>query len=167
MGWTCLAFPNLQRCNCWSFKIDKLFYPMRYIGCNYLFMLGLKLIHVSKKGSMETTPNSPSPENKFVMSICHYNDVRTSAMASQITSPTIVCSTVYSRRRSKKHKSSASLAFVRGIHRWPVNSPHKGPVTLKMFPFDDVIMLQHVATTCCCEIYFTNNNQGMARKWHP
>ena len=32
------------------------------------------------------------------------------------------------------------MAFVRGIHRWPVNSPHKGPVTRKMFPFDDVIM---------------------------
>ena len=29
---------------------------------------------------------------------------------------------------------------MRGIHRWPVNSPHKGPVTRKMFPFDDVIM---------------------------
>ena len=46
-----------------------------------------------------------------------------------------------SMRRSKK--SSASLAFVRGIHRWPVNSPHKGPVTRKMFPFDDGIMLHH------------------------
>ena len=40
----------------------------------------------------------------------------------------------------KKHQSSASLAFVRGIHRGPVNSPHKWPVTGKMFPFDDVIM---------------------------
>ena len=29
---------------------------------------------------------------------------------------------------------------MRGIHRWPVNSPHKGPVTRQMFPFDDVIM---------------------------
>ena len=40
-----------------------------------------------------------------------------------------------------KYQSSASLTFVRGIHRWPVNSPHKRPVTRKMFPFDDVIML--------------------------
>ena len=40
----------------------------------------------------------------------------------------------------RKHQSSASLAFVRGIHRWPVNSQHKWPVTRKMFPFDDVIM---------------------------
>ena len=40
----------------------------------------------------------------------------------------------------RKHQTSASLAFVRGIHRGPVNSPHKGPVTRKMFPFDDVYM---------------------------
>ena len=40
----------------------------------------------------------------------------------------------------RKDQSSASLAFVRGIHRWPVNSPHKGPITRKKLPFDDVIM---------------------------
>ena len=40
-----------------------------------------------------------------------------------------------------KHQSSASLAFLRGIHRSPMNSPHKGPVTQKMFPFDDIIMV--------------------------
>ena len=44
------------------------------------------------------------------------------------------------RSRSKKHEISASVTFVWGIHRWPVNSPHKGPVTRKMFPFDDVII---------------------------
>ena len=64
----------------------------------------------------------------------HYNDVIMGAMASQLTSLTIVYSTVYS------HQGSASLTFVRGIHRWPVNSPHKWPVTRRMFPFDDVIM---------------------------
>ena len=63
-----------------------------------------------------------------------------SAMASQITSLIIVYSTVYSDVDQRKYQSSASLAFVRGIHLWPVNSPHKGPVTRKMFPFDDVIM---------------------------
>ena len=47
---------------------------------------------------------------------------------------------VYSNADHRKHQSSASLAFVRGIHRGPVNSPHKWPVTRKMFPFDDVIM---------------------------
>ena len=42
----------------------------------------------------------------------------------------------------KTHQSSASTAFVRGIHWWPMNSlhTHKGPVTRKMFPFDDVII---------------------------
>ena len=46
------------------------------------------------------------------------------------------------RRKSRKHQSSASLAFVREIHRGPVNFPHKWPVTRKMFPFDDVIMIE-------------------------
>ena len=64
----------------------------------------------------------------------HYNDVII------ITSLTIVYSTVYSGVGQGKHQSSASLAFVRGIHRGPVNSPHKRPVTRKIFPFGDVIM---------------------------
>ena len=63
------------------------------------------------------------------------------AMASKITSPTIVQSTVYSGADQRKHQSSASLALVRGIHRWPENSPHKGPVTRKMFPLDDGMMV--------------------------
>ena len=54
-------------------------------------------------------------------------------MVSQITSLTIVYSAVYSGAHQRKHQSSASLAFVRGFHRGPVNSPHKGPVTRKMF----------------------------------
>ena len=62
------------------------------------------------------------------------------AIASQITSLTIVYSTVYSDADQQKHQSSASLAFVRGVHRRPVNSPHKWPVTRKRFPFDDIIM---------------------------
>ena len=56
-----------------------------------------------------------------------------SAMASQITNLTIVYSIVYSGADQRKKQSSASLAFVRGIHRWPVNSPHKVPVTRKCF----------------------------------
>ena len=70
----------------------------------------------------------------------HYSDMIMSAMASQITSLMIVHSTVYSGADQRKHQSSAWLDFVRGIHRWPVNSPHKGPVMQKMFPFDDVII---------------------------
>ena len=73
----------------------------------------------------------------------HYNDVIMSTMASQITSLTIVYSTVYSGIDQRKHQSSASLAFVRGIYWWLVNSPHKGLVTQKMFSFDDIIMHRH------------------------
>ena len=61
-------------------------------------------------------------------------------MASQIAGVSIVCSAVCSGADQRKHRSSASRAFVRGIHRWRVDSPHKGSVTWKMFPFDDVIM---------------------------
>ena len=75
-----------------------------------------------------------------VVFIKHYSDIIMSAIASQITSITIVYSTIYSGVDQRKYHSSASLAFVREIHRWPMNSPHKGPVTRKKFPFDDVIM---------------------------
>ena len=69
-----------------------------------------------------------------------YCDVIMGAMASRITSLTIVYSTVHSSAVKKNTKVSASLAFVWGIHRSPVISPHKGPATRKMFPFGDVIM---------------------------
>ena len=73
----------------------------------------------------------------------HYIGVIMSAMVSQITCVLIVCSTGYSGADQREHQSSASpRAFVGGIHRWPVDSPHKGPVTRKMFPFDDVIIHQ-------------------------
>ena len=75
-----------------------------------------------------------------MVSVSHYNDVIMGTIASQITSLTIVYSTVYSGADQSKHQSSASLAFMWGIHRGPVNSPQKWPVTRKMFPFDDVIM---------------------------
>ena len=71
----------------------------------------------------------------------HYNDVIMSMMASQITSLMIVYSTAYSGADQRKHQSCTSLAFLMAIHLWPVNSSHKGPVTPKMFPFDDVIMM--------------------------
>ena len=63
------------------------------------------------------------------------------AVASQITSLTIVYSTVYSGLDQRKHQSSASLAFVQGIHRWPVNSQHKWPVTRNMLLFRHVIII--------------------------
>ena len=76
-----------------------------------------------------------------------------SAMASKITSVTIVHSTVCSGANQRKHQSPASLAFVRGIHQGPVNSPHNGPVTRKMFPLDDVIILMTCQICLLCYIY--------------
>ena len=86
------------------------------------------------------------------------------AIASEITSLTIVYSTVYSDADQRKHQSSASLTFVRGIHRWPVNSPHKWPVTRKMFPSDDVIMVK--LTVWWCNSDCRNKPKSATRKSH-
>ena len=95
----------------------------------------------------------PKSIRQIGFGIFHYDDVIMNTMASQITSRTIVYSTVYSGADQRKHESSVSLTFVRGIHRGPVNSPHKWPVARKMFPFDDVIL-----TTCVfrCHISISN-----------
>ena len=68
----------------------------------------------------------------------HYSDVTMNAMVSQITSVSILCKTVCADQW--KHRSSASLPFVRGIE-----FPSQGarPVTREIFPFDDVIMKIH------------------------
>ena len=77
----------------------------------------------------------PAEKQRF-----HYSDGIMGAMATQITGVSVVCSAVCWGADQRKPQSSASLAFVGGIHRWPVDSRHKGPVRRKMFPFDDVIM---------------------------
>ena len=77
----------------------------------------------------------------------HYSDVIMGESVSQIPSLAIVYSTVYSDADQRIYQSTASLAFVRGIHRWPVNYPHKGPVKRTMFPFDDVLMFPWIAKT--------------------
>ena len=72
--------------------------------------------------------------------LSHYSNVIMNTMVSLITSVSSVCPTVWAGTHQRKHQSSASVAFVRGIHWWPVDSPHKGPVTQKMFSCDDTIM---------------------------
>ena len=79
----------------------------------------------------------------------HYSVVIKGAMTFQTTVIPIVCSTVCSGADQSKHQSSASLAFVRGIHQWRVGSPHKGPVTRKAFSFDEVIMVMQMNPTKC------------------
>ena len=61
-------------------------------------------------------------------------------MASRMTGFSIVRSGVCLGADQRKHQSSASLAFMWGIYRWPTISPHYVPVTRKMCSFDDVIM---------------------------
>ena len=105
----------------------------------------------------------------------HYNDIIMGVMASQITSLTIVYSTVYSGGNQRKHQSFATLAFVRGIHRWPVNSPHKWPVMREVFPFDDVIMWCRkkfpyhdiIISDLCRKHHNTSNSSWrVGRKYH-
>ena len=68
------------------------------------------------------------------------------SIASQITSLTIIYSTVYSGADQRKYQSCASLAFVRGIHRWPV--------TRKMSPFDDVIMIEYICVHVSWDVLY-------------
>ena len=103
--------------------------------------LGL-LINLSIKQSHSNGTISRTVWRRAQLLIVHYNDVIIRVMAFQITSLTIVYSSVLSAAVQRKHQFYASLAFVRRIHRWPVNSLHKWQVTQQMFPFDDVIMFK-------------------------
>ena len=95
----------------------------------------------------------------------HYGYVIMGAIASQLTSLTIVYSTVYSDADQRKHQSSASPAFVWGIHRGPVNSPHKWPATRKMFPFDDVINFFLIQDNKCFESWRTRGSSINLKPW--
>ena len=80
----------------------------------------------------------------LIVNKIHWSDDTMSAMTSQITCTSTVCSAVCSGSHQRKHQSSALLAFVSRIRRWPRDSPHKGPVARKMGPFDDVIIKQPI-----------------------
>ena len=90
---------------------------------------------------------------KQTLQLCY---VIMSAMVSQITGVSIIYSTVCSGADQRKRKNSASLAFVRGIHRWLVDSPTKGPATRKMFPFDDVIPMILLTVSCLTNLAVTS-----------
>ena len=120
-----------------------------YIVLNYITLPVLQVWRLNNSGLVQKLNQSNNEETMKDLQnwallgnqlVTHYDDVIMGAMASKITSLTIVYSTVYSGADQSKHQSFASLAFVWGIHRRPVISPHKWPVTRKMFPFDDVIM---------------------------
>ena len=107
-------------------------------------------IHFSCKSQMFLSVCSEFDFPDNGIAYFHYTEAIMGAIASQIATLTIIYSTVYSAADQRKHHSSTSLAFVWEIHRGPVNSTHKWPVTRKMFPFDDVIMY------LCCQV-----NRGM------
>ena len=118
--------------------------------CQYVIFVTRTILLTTKMFRHQTlygfVMNISSRDCDIWYSQWHYNDVIMGTITSQITSLTIVYSTVYSDADQRKRQSSASLAFVWGIHRGPVNSPHKCPVTRKMFPFDDVIMRYYDVT---------------------
>ena len=128
---------------------------MSYMSNFRVHMWWLILSKYLEEGAPQGRKRKPPPNpslrsmRQYSHSPTHYNDVIMGAIASKITSLTIVYSTVYSGTDQRKYQSSASLAFVHGIHRWSVNSPHKWQVTRKMFPFGDVIMTAMVLIVSC------------------
>ena len=119
----------------------------------YIYWTRIQMIAIS-----QFTNSSWVHDKMHVKTLFHYDDVIMDWIASQITSLPVVCSIVYSGVNQRKHQSSASLAFVREIHRGPVNFPHKWPVTRKMFPFDDVIMCYIILIPMIQAIVFVKNN---------
>ena len=107
---------------------------LRRIVCwNYADSWGLEKCHTkiySWCWTVSMNEDQYAVAKLFIQKL-YYNDVIMGSMTTQIPA-----SRWFDQR---KHQWSAPLTFVRGIHRWPVNSPHKGPVSRKMFSFDDVI----------------------------
>ena len=101
---------------------------LRYAGCVYLaYFLFAPMFFIFRK------------QRRIACLLCHNSVVRMNAMVSQITGVSTACSADCSGADQRKRQSSASLAFVMGIHRWPVDSPHKRPVTRKLLPLDDAV----------------------------
>ena len=136
--------------------------------------------HELREFPMTGWPLGPLKYNKKIVVICyvvithavrggfvrsipiyhHYNDVMMSAMTSQLTGVSIVYSTGCSAADQRKHQRPALLVFVRGIHRWPLNSSHKRLITWKMFSFDYVIMVR-------CWYYSGSPNTKWYRRSNP
>ena len=111
----------------------KWFHPTCYNGCNYLSTLGLKLNHVSYK-----CHGGYIVSRHFVGVAIQWRHNERDGVSNHQPHDGLVNRLF--RRRSNKASKLRATAFVRWIHWWPVNLPHKWPVTRKMFPFDDVIM---------------------------
>ena len=119
----------------------------------YIFVV--KNDYISNNGTIEQSGCIIILLICFHLHSSHSDAVTSKRARYQITGVSIVCSIVCSGANRTKHQSSATMAFLRGIHRWPLKPPHKGPVTRKMFPFDDVIMLQ-----LCLSVLTRTKNTG-------
>ena len=127
----------LKRCHNWH---DRLNFMLDIYSIKDIFTLVFNSIHSMSNLYTKPVQGHSQTSDKRVCNMDHCNAVIMSAMASQITNLTTVYSIIHSGADQRKHQSSTSLVFVRGIHRWPVNSPHKGPVMLKYF---------HLMTSSC------------------
>ena len=107
-------------------------------SCIVFYLVVIMLVLQYEPCAQLSWYDAPGPA---IACLCHYRDVIMSAMTSPINSVSIVRPIIGSGANQRKHQRSVSLAFVRGIHRWPVDSLHTGPVTRKMFLFDDVIVV--------------------------
>ena len=155
-----VQYPSLWwRCYDWTrTKTLSTSHQMYTRFCFALFCLYYKVM-VSHVGHVGHSPIYLWYTSVVLCQSHDYSDVIMGVMASQITGVSIVCSAVCSGADQRKHQSSASLAFVRGIHRWPVDSPHKGLVTRKMFPFNDVIVASELSRKKTDEIERTHHNK--------
>ena len=140
MVWNYLYNPKLQRLHRWRLRKDNLRHTTLYNGYNWLSVLGLKLIHVSERGTgiIQYSPCIPPTVLFSLFGVWPLQWLHSGRDGVSNHRRLIVYSTVCSGTDQRKHQSSASLALVRGIHRWLMNSPHKGPITRKMFPFDRI-----------------------------
>ena len=127
-------------------KITGNVYSNLIIGRCMYYMLGYRMLIVCGADDIWRNTIRLIPLTISLKSLLwRHND---DAMTSSVTSLAIVYSTIYSGTDERKYQSPASLAFVRRIRRRQVNSPHKGPVTRKMFSFDDVIMTDGASISC-------------------
>ena len=152
--WTLLSgyTPSLAHMHTVSMSFILLKLCNKFLRASVKHSITISFRDVSLKLGNRMCPWSNPERISIDMSLSNHNEARTvciflaiitmmGAIASQITSLTIVYSTFYPDADQRKHQGTASLAFVRGIQRGPVNSLYKWPVTRKMFPFDDVTMV--------------------------
>ena len=125
-----IGLPYLLHCKRNRTTLDNIQY-------NWPFVLGIHRLLMISAHTWCSNMYMSQRHIYTIITVCmHYSDVIIGEMASRITSLTIAISTVHLGANQRKHQRSASLAFVRGTHRWPENSSQKWPVTRKMFPYD-------------------------------